>query len=104
VQRLWEAGRRRDALALLYRATLSRLAEQDGLPLQRGATEGDCLRLARQAALEDRLDAGKADVAGTVTRLWLDGAYGGRWPDAAAVAAGCAAWRGQFERSREPAP
>lgn len=92
VRGLWERGDRRGALALLYRATLSRLVQQDGLQLAQGATEGDCLRTARQAALPPE----RYQVAATATTLWLNGAYGGRWPDSAALLAACAAWQAQF--------
>jgi hypothetical protein len=92
---LWQAGERRGALALLYRATLARLVEDDGLQLHQGATEGDCLRLARRQLRPERYLA--ADAATTV---WLAGAYGDRWPSNATVAALCAAWQAQFA----PAP
>lgn len=92
VRSLWERGDRRGALALLYRATLSRLVQQDGLQLAQGATEGDCLRTARQAALPPE----RYQVAAAATTLWLNGAYGGRWPDSAALLAACAAWQAQF--------
>ncbi|UUZ49461.1 hypothetical protein LP420_03955 [Massilia sp. B-10] len=49
VRALWAQGQRRAALALLYRATLSRLVTDDGLALTQGNTEGDCLRLAASA-------------------------------------------------------
>lgn len=93
VRALWDQGERRNALALLYRATLSRLVTLHGLRLAQGATEGDCLRMARQAALPPA----RYDVADTVTTLWLNGAYGGRWPDSAAVHAACGAWHAQFD-------
>ncbi len=96
VLRLWQQGERRNALALLYRATVSRLASEDGLRLTRGATEADCLRLAGQACRELRLSAGRLQVSAAVTALWLDGAYGDRWPDTATVNASCQAWQAQF--------
>jgi hypothetical protein len=94
---LWDAGKYRGALALLYRATLSRLVERDGLLLYRGATEGDCLRLAGLATRDGRLTEAKAALAATVTRFWLAGAYGGHWPGRAALAAACADWHAQFD-------
>lgn len=99
VRNLWERGERRAALALLYRATLSRLVQQDGLLLAQGATEGDCLRLAQQAALPPARYA----IAATATTLWLNGAYGARWPDSAALYAACDAWRAQFDAVAVPA-
>ncbi|MES2148265.1 MAG: hypothetical protein V4508_00590 [Pseudomonadota bacterium] len=90
-QALWDAGERRAALALLYRATLSRLVEVDGLQLHQGATEDDCLRLARA-----QLQAPRYATVAAVTGLWLGGAYADRWPQRAAVLAQCAAWQSQF--------
>jgi len=97
---LWDAGEARAALALLYRATLSRLVEHDGLQLYRGATEGDCLRLVDVAARAARLAVHKAELTASVTQIWLDGAYGGHWPQRAALAALCANWRTEFHARR----
>lgn len=99
VLKLWQQGQRRAALALLYRATVSRLASEDGLPLTRGATEADCLRLAGKACREQRLAAGRLQVASAVTALWLDGAYGDRWPATEQLGASCTAWHEQFSRA-----
>ncbi|QAU32728.1 hypothetical protein [Janthinobacterium sp. 17J80-10] len=96
VLKLWHEGARRAALALLYRATVSRLASEDGLPLTRGATEADCLRLAGKACREQRLAAGRLQVTASVTALWLDGAYGDRWPATEQIGASCLAWQEQF--------
>jgi hypothetical protein len=93
VRSLWARGERRGALALLYRATLSRLVQQDGLQLAQGATEGECLRMAQQAGLAPA----RYGIAATATTLWLNGAYGARWPDSAALHAACDAWRAQFD-------
>ncbi|SFU73235.1 DUF4129 domain-containing protein [Pseudoduganella namucuonensis] len=98
VRAQWDRGERRAALALLYRATLSRLVQRHGLQLAQGATEGDCLRLARRAAQRGELSEARCGVADTATTLWLNGAYGGRWPSADAVHAACAAWDAQFPR------
>jgi hypothetical protein len=93
---LWQKGQCRAALALLYRATVSRLTSEDGLLLTRGATEADCLRLATIACKEQRLGNGRLQVAATVTALWLDGAYGDRWPGTEKFSASCMAWHEQF--------
>ena len=93
VRSLWQRGERRGALALLYRATLSRLVQQDGLQLAQGATEGDCLRTAQQAGLPPARQA----IVAIATTLWLNGAYGARWPDSGALHAACDAWRAQFD-------
>jgi len=96
VRALWAEGRRRAALALLYRATLSRLVTEDGLVLSQGNTEGDCLRLAASAEREQRLSQGRMQVTADATRMWLDGAYADRWPDTGTVMARCGAWDAQF--------
>jgi hypothetical protein len=90
VRQLWLQGERRGALALLYRATLSRLVERHGVHLAQGATEGDCLRVAAQALQRRQLDDAGHAVMASVTTLWLQGAYANRWPDA--IDAACNAW------------
>ncbi len=101
VRSLWARGERRAALALLYRATLSRLVTDDGLNLRQGDTEGDCLRAAGAAQLAARLSQARLDVAAATTALWLNGAYGDRWPDAASVHERCDDWDRQFGKAVE---
>jgi hypothetical protein len=103
VRALWAGGQRRAALALLYRATLSRLVSEDGLLLCKGDTEGDCLRLAQAARQDQRLAQARLDVAAGATSLWLNAAYGDRWPEEAALLAACSAWQAQFGTTRERA-
>lgn len=94
---LWRRGELRQALALLYRATISRLVHDDGLEIHAGATEGDCSRIAERAARGNTLSAGRLKAAAMATELWLRAAYAGRWPDEAAVADGCRLWAGEFD-------
>lgn len=101
VRALWAAGQMRAALALLYRATLSRLVNQDGLQVANGATEGDCLRLATRAHTRGQLGTERLRICTTVTEIWLNGAYAKRWPDNAALLAGCAAWESQFGAAKQ---
>ncbi|MFB9245803.1 hypothetical protein IV454_17735 [Massilia antarctica] len=101
VRALWSGGEQRAALALLYRATLSRLVNEDALALRQGNTEGDCLRLARQAAQRQQLAQARLEVAISATSLWLGGAYAARWPADDALLACCAAWDAQFGTARE---
>lgn len=68
---MWERGEHRQALALLYRGALSRLAHVHGVPIRDSSTEGDCLRLANSHL--------QADPAAYVTRLigvWQRAVYG----------------------------
>ena len=104
VLQLWAAGQHRAALALLYRATLSRLVTDDHLQLRQGDTEGDCLRLARHAGASARLTQGRLDVTVAATGLWLDAAYGNRWPAHEQVAALCSNWDAQFPSAGGSAP
>jgi hypothetical protein len=92
VRRLWAAGEARAALALLYRASVERLALKLGRPLPPGATEAECLRRAR--ALPD--DAARGAFA-QVVRAWQGAAYGHRLPDTAAFDALLAGWARDFE-------
>jgi hypothetical protein len=94
---LWRKGELRQALALLYRATLSRLVHDDGLEINIGATEGDCSRLAELAAKNNALSAGRLKATALATQLWLRAAYADRWPDEAAVADGCRLWGSEFD-------
>lgn len=104
VRALWARGEQRAALALLYRATLSRLVTDDALALRQGNTEGDCLRLARQAEQRGKLTRGRLEVTDSATTLWLAGAYAARWPHDDTVLACCAAWEAQFGAVREVSP
>jgi hypothetical protein len=99
VRQLWEEKQYRAALALLYRATLSRLVEEDAVLLSQGSTEGDCLRLAQQAHAANRLNAIKLEIVTSATSLWLRGAYGNRWPDNDTVMTQCAQWHAHFGTS-----
>ena len=87
---LWQAGRQRAALALLYRASVERLAQQLGKALPPGATEAECLRRARGLAETPR------GVFGQVVRVWQAAAYGRRLPDGAALEGLLATWSRDF--------
>ena len=73
--RLWAEGRIRAALALLYRGALAHLVHRYQAPLAEGATEGDCLRKAREAPAQ-----ASADYFARLTRTWLEVAYAGLAP------------------------
>lgn len=75
-RRLWREGRQRDALALLYRASVATVCERANLALPPGATEAQCLRASRR--LPDDADR---DLFARMVRTWQYAAYGGRLPD-----------------------
>ena len=76
VRALWQEGRRRRALALLYRASVEAMVQRTGAVLVPGATEADCLRAAR--GLPDPADR---DAFAGMVRVWQYAAYAERLPD-----------------------
>lgn len=84
---LFEADEPRAALSLLYRATLLYWVERRRIEITRGATEGDCLRLARE------LGQGAAlDYFEHLTRAWQHAAYAHRFPDTETAHRLCREW------------
>lgn len=73
--RLWRDGRPRQALALLYRASVQTVADRSGVLLPPGATESQCLRAARR--MPDTTDR---DLFARVVRMWQYAAYASRLP------------------------
>jgi hypothetical protein len=69
-RRLWQAGRERDALALVYRASVEAMTQRAHVVLVPGATEAHTLRASRQLpAAEDR------EAFARVVRVWQVAAY-----------------------------
>jgi hypothetical protein len=99
---LWRQQQQRAALALLYRATLSHLATQHLLQITPGATEADCLTLAKQAHLGHAraptrpLPGLRWQVMQDCTALWLAAAWGNHWPDTAQIEQLCQQWQQAF--------
>ncbi|SMC27080.1 protein of unknown function [Andreprevotia lacus DSM 23236] len=100
VRRLWGEGRQRDALALLYRATVSRLAHDHALELHAGDTEGDVLRAGRRAAEAQRLPAQALDACRDVTEIWSAAAYADQWPVAERLEQVLQRWRSALAEVR----
>jgi hypothetical protein len=90
-QALWDGGRQREALALLYRASVEAVAARLGAPFPPGATEAECLRRARRLP-----DAEFTGEFARMVRAWQAAAYAWRFPDAQAFADLLAGWRRQF--------
>ncbi|MFC6840718.1 DUF4129 domain-containing protein [Xanthomonas theicola] len=75
-RRLWAEGQHRNALALLYRASVQTVCERANLVLPPGATEAQCLRASKRLAEEaDR------SLFARMVRTWQYAAYAGRLPD-----------------------
>jgi hypothetical protein len=90
---LWARGDTVAALALLYRAAISRLVERDGLEVAASDTEGDCLRRARKLP-----DAARADYFAGLTRDWQKCAYSRARPAEDEFERLCSDWTLRFER------
>lgn len=93
--RLWADGRVRAALALLYRGALAHLVHRYKTSLPQGATEGDCLRKAREI-----LPPPSADYFTRLTRTWLAVAYADRMPEPEAESL-CREWHQHFQDDPE---
>ncbi len=77
-RRLWREGQPRRALALLYRASVEAMVARAGMHLPPGATEAECLRVARRMPeAEDRT------AFQQMVRVWQYAAYGQRLPEEA---------------------
>ena len=68
---LWDAGRHRAALALLYRGLLSRLAHVHRVPIEDSTTEGDCLALSAA-----HLTTPRHAYASRLVAVWQHVVYG----------------------------
>ena len=79
-RQLWQAQRRREALALLYRGCVEQTALLLQVPPSTDATEADWLRQA--AAIGDPL---RAQQVVAIVRTWQFAAYAGRYPDDATI-------------------
>lgn len=91
---LLAAGRRREALSLLYRGALSHVVHERGLVVRRGATEGDVLTLAQRA-----LPAAAADYFTALLPVWSEAAYAARLPAPERIEALCAQHAGAMPRA-----
>ena len=92
---LWQQGEHRNALSLLYRGLLSRLAHVHRVPIRDSSTEGDCLSLA-----ERHLPTERARYVAGLIRMWQRAVYGGTDPSQSDVQRVCT----EFESALRPAP
>ena len=88
VDDLIEAGHLRAALALLYRASLSRLVELYSLTIPASATESECLALVEQAQ-----PAQEIELLRQLTATWQRLAYAHQRPETTKVAALLRDWQ-----------
>ena len=74
-RQLWDRGLPRQALALLYRASVGTVVDRSGVVLPPGATEAQVLRASRRMP-----DARDRELFGAIVRMWQYAAYGNRLP------------------------
>jgi len=110
VLRLWEAGQQREAMGLLYRASLSNLISRFDCPFRDHHTEAECAQLVREEADQDpRLQPALVQFFGQLTNIWQRQAYAHQPPASAQLAALCNQWQQVFQernalRDGEAAP
>lgn len=84
---LWQEGRGHEALALLYRGSISRVMELERVEIHESDTEGDCMRRVDQAGA-----AVHPEYFRGITGAWIRLAYAGVSPADAEVRALCRQW------------
>jgi len=98
----WKIGDHRQALSLLYRASLFQLMEY-GVELREGDTEGVCLSKARKPAAFEMLPDGAIDYLESLTRVWQCFAYGHIEPEQQVALAMCHRWEKIWQREKNNA-
>lgn len=88
---LWQRGEQRQALALLYRASLASLLVA-GVPLRDGSTEQECLRLAERMREQLGIPQASLSYFANLTRTWRRLAYGHQAPSEAEASHLCRDW------------
>lgn len=89
---LLRASKPREALSLLFRGSLSRLAHQEHVPFTRGDTEGDCLMRVREFA------QARAAFMARLLGCWQRLAYAHQEIGSEEIEALCQEWWGEFGR------
>lgn len=89
--RLVRQGQQRAALSLLYRGSLSALVHRHQLEIPAGATEGECLELARPVIGQARFS-----YLRRLTRAWRELAYGHQVLDTVLTEQLCLDWRRDY--------
>jgi len=91
---LWQSENFLESLSLLYRGSLSKLVNRDGVKLPFSATEGDCLRILKSSHIQDNLEL--INYFETLTTIWQRAAYAHRLPEISNVKQICDSWSPLF--------
>jgi hypothetical protein len=88
VMELWNQGNVREALGLLYRASLSRLIDKHELAFRSSHTESECAQLVREQGI-----VSLSEYFTQLTEVWRRLAYGHQQPQSEIVDLLCKTWR-----------
>ncbi len=95
VMRQWAEGGYREALSLLYRASLSRLIDKYEIAFRASHTEAECAALVRACGIDSL-----SEYFWQLTNVWRQLAYGHQLPESETVQGLCNGWT--TELSDEP--
>jgi len=87
VMLFWHANQQRDALGLLYRASLSRLIDQHALAFKSSHTEAECAALVKTRGINSL-----SSYFTGLTRVWCHLAYGHEIPELGTLEKLCDDW------------
>ncbi|WP_299594240.1 hypothetical protein [uncultured Microbulbifer sp.] len=100
VLRLWNAGQQREAMGLLYRASLSNLISRFDCAFRDHHTEAECALLVRQEAERDpRLQPALVQFFGLLTKTWQRQAYAHQPPQSTQLENLCTQWQQVFHET-----
>jgi hypothetical protein len=91
VMSFWRDDRHRDALGLLYRASLSRLIVQHALAFKSSHTEAECAALVKSRGIDSL-----SNYFAGLTRVWCHLAYGHELPEIEAIEKLCDDWSAEM--------
>lgn len=97
VLRLWRADHQREAIGLLYRASLANLISRFDCSFRDHYTEAECAQLVREEADQDpRLQPALVQFFGLLTKTWQRQAYAHQPPANARLESLCDQWQKVF--------
>jgi len=96
VMRLWGESAGRDALSLLYRASLSRLIDKYEIAFHASHTEAECAALVKARGIDSL-----SDYFWRLTLVWRQLAYGHQLPASDEVQQLCQAWSSELSDEAE---
>jgi hypothetical protein len=96
VMRIWGEGGYREALSLLYRASLSRLIDRYELAFRASFTEAECAALVKDHGIDSL-----SDYFWQLTNVWRRLAYGHHKPESEIIQGLCDGWTRELSDAAE---